>query len=189
MLVPNPKGRLFDQIREVMRFHHYSLRTERTYCQWIQRYLGFHREADRSGPQRGWRHPKQMECLRLRVKDVEFARGHVVVREGKGDKDRVTVLPELPQERLRAHRERLRRLHGGGPSEKGLPGVWLPEALARKYPKAGEQWEWQWFWPSRETMTDPRTGLKRRHRVGCDVSAFCAAGSAEGEVGQEGDAA
>jgi integron integrase len=104
------------------------------------------------------------ELLRLRVKDVDLERGQLIVRGGKGDQDRVTVLPELLQERLRAHRERLRRLHGED-RQKGLPGVWLPEALARKYPKAGEQWEWQWFWPSRETMTDPRTGLKRRHHV------------------------
>ena len=60
MLVPNPKGKLFDQVREVLRFHHYSIRTERTYCQWIRRYLLFHRLADRSAPQRGWRHPAEM---------------------------------------------------------------------------------------------------------------------------------
>jgi integrase len=74
------------------------------------------------------------------------------------------VLPELLLEKMRAHRERLRRLHEED-RQRGLPGVWLPEALARKYPHAGEQWEWQWFWPSRETMTDPRTGLKRRHHL------------------------
>ena len=60
ILVPNPKGKLFDQIREVMRFHHYSIRTEKTYCQWIRRYLAFHRLRERSGPQRGWRHPAEL---------------------------------------------------------------------------------------------------------------------------------
>jgi hypothetical protein len=60
MLVPNPKGKLFDQIREVLRFHHYSIRTEKTYCQWIRRYLVFHRAADRNGPAKGWRHPAEM---------------------------------------------------------------------------------------------------------------------------------
>ena len=104
------------------------------------------------------------ELLRLRVKDVDLERGQLIVRGGKGDQDRVTVLPERLQEKLRAHRERLRRLHGED-RLKGWPGVWLPEALERKWPHAGEQWEWQWFWPSRETMQDPRTGLRRRHHV------------------------
>jgi len=105
-----------------------------------------------------------LELLRLRVKDVDLERGHLIVRAGKGDQDRVTVLPEVLQERLRAHRERLRRLHAEDRA-KGLPGVWLPETLERKWPKAGEQWEWQWFWPSRETSRDPRTGVRRRHHV------------------------
>ena len=88
----------------------------------------------------------------------------MIVRGGKGDEDRVTVLPERLEEKLRAHRERLRRLHVQD-REKGLPGVWLPEALERKSPKAGEQWEWQWFWPLRELLKDPRSGLRRRHHV------------------------
>jgi integron integrase len=104
------------------------------------------------------------ELLRLRVKDVDLERGQLVVRAGKGDKDRVTVLAASLQEKLRAHRERLRRLHAED-RVKGLPGVWLPEGLERKWPHAGEQWEWQWFWPSRETMKDPRSGLRRRHHV------------------------
>jgi integron integrase len=91
-------------------------------------------------------------------------RGQLIVRAGKGDQDRVTVLPDRVQEKLRAHRERLRRLHVEDRA-KGLPGVWLPEGLERKWPHAGEQWEWQWFWPSRETLKDPRTGLRRRHHV------------------------
>jgi integron integrase len=105
-----------------------------------------------------------MELLRLRVKDVDLDRQQVVVRAGKGDKDRVTVLPEQLLEKLAAHRERLRRLHTQDRAA-GLPGVWLPEGLERKWPKAGEAWEWQWFWPSRELMNDPRTGLRRRHHV------------------------
>jgi integron integrase len=104
------------------------------------------------------------ELLRLRVKDVDLERGQLIVRGGKGDEDRVTVLPASLQEKLRAHRERLRRLHAEDQA-KGLPGVWLPEGLERKWPNAGLQWEWQWFWPSRETMNDPRTGLRRRHHV------------------------
>lgn len=104
------------------------------------------------------------ELLRLRVKDVDLERGQVIVRGGKGDQDRVTVLPYRLQERLRAHRERLRRLHAEDRS-RGLPGVWLPEGLDRKWPQAGEQWEWQWFWPSRELSVDPRSGVRRRHHV------------------------
>jgi site-specific recombinase XerD len=95
---------------------------------------------------------------------VDLERGQLIVRAGKGDQDRVTVLPERLQEKLRAHRERLRRLQVEDRA-KGLPGVWLPEGLERKWPKAGESWEWQWFWPSREASVDPRTGLRRRHHV------------------------
>jgi integron integrase len=105
-----------------------------------------------------------MELLRLRVKDVDLDRHQVLVRGGKGDKDRVTVLPEQLLEKLAAHRERLRRLHARD-REAGVPGVWLPEGLERKWPKAGEAWEWQWFWPSRELMNDPRSGLRRRHHL------------------------
>src|SRR5262245_31355719 len=66
-LIPNPKARLFDQIREVMRFHHYSLRTERAYCQWIRRYLEFHRASDRSGSAKGWRHPRELGAVEVQA--------------------------------------------------------------------------------------------------------------------------
>jgi integron integrase len=105
-----------------------------------------------------------MELLRLRVQDVDLERRQVFVRSGKGDKDRVTMVPERLAERLLEHRERIRRLHEEDRAA-DAPGVWLPEGLARKYPKAGKSWEWQWFFPSRQRMTDPRTGLKRRHHV------------------------
>jgi site-specific recombinase XerD len=105
-----------------------------------------------------------MELLRLRVKDVDLERGQLVVRAGKGDKDRVTVLPEKLHEPLQRYRERLRLLWAAD-REKQLKGVWLPEALARKWPRAGEQWEWQWMFPSRETSVDPATGERRRHHV------------------------
>jgi len=104
------------------------------------------------------------ELLRLRIKDVDIERGQLVVRAGKGDKDRVTMLPVALNERLRAQRETLRRLHEKDRAA-GLPGVWIPEGLDRKYPKAGETWEWQWFFPSRELLNDPRSGLRRRHHV------------------------
>lgn len=85
-----------------------------------------------------------MELLRLRVKDLDLERGQVVVRAGKGDKDRVTVLPGRLEEPLRLHRERLRGLWEADRA-KQLPGVWLPEGLAKKWPQAGETWEWQWL--------------------------------------------
>jgi integron integrase len=105
-----------------------------------------------------------MELLRLRVKDVDVERRQLVVRAGKGGKDRVTVLPEVLVERLLAHRERLQKLHTED-RQAEAPGVWLPEGLDRKYPQAGKAWEWQWFFPSRQQMKDPRTGLLRRHHV------------------------
>ena len=74
------------------------------------------------------------------------------------------VLTEQLVEMLAAHRQRLRRHHVQD-REQGLPGVWLPEGLERKWPKAGEAWEWQWFWQSRWLMNDPRSGLRRRHHV------------------------
>jgi integron integrase len=105
-----------------------------------------------------------MELLRLRVKDVDLTRQQVIVRAGKGDKDRVTVLPEVLVERLRAHRDRLRGLHEQDRAS-GLAGVWLPESLARKYPGAGVSWEWFWFFPSRQTSLDPHAGVERRHHL------------------------
>jgi len=104
------------------------------------------------------------ELLRLRVKDVDLERLRVTVRAGKGDKDRMTVLPEKLVERLRAHRDRVRGLYEADRAEK-LAGVWLPEALERKYPGAGTSWEWHWFFPSRQVMHDPHSGLSRRHHV------------------------
>jgi len=105
-----------------------------------------------------------MELLRLRIKDVDTERQQLVVRAGKGGKDRVTVLPKVLLERLRQHRERLRILHAEDQSA-DAPGVWLPEGLDRKYPHAGKDWEWQWFFPSRERSIDPQSGLRRRHHV------------------------
>ena len=105
-----------------------------------------------------------MELLRLRIKDVDLERSQLIIRAGKGDQDRVTVLPESLGERLRQHRGGLRDLYHAD-RRTNLPGVWLPEALERKYPQAGESWEWQWFFPSRQLMTDPRTGRKRRHHI------------------------
>jgi len=105
-----------------------------------------------------------MELLRLRVHHLDFERGQLKVFAGKGNKDRLTVLPELLQTRLRAHLEKLKRLYEKDRAEE-LPGVWLPEGLDRKYANAGTSWLWQWFFPSRELMLDPVTKIRRRHHV------------------------
>ena len=268
LLTPNPKARLHEQVREVLRFHHYSLRTEKAYWQWIRRYLVFCRDHPHLTPalsppsegaerEKRWRHPKEMgapevaqflahlavagnvaastqnqalnalvflyeqvvqlplgdlgefarvkrparlpvvltqeetqrvlvalkpgtgsliirllygtgmrlmECLRLRVKDVDFARNQIVVREGKGDKDRMTMLPDRLKVELQTHLERVKLLHETDVAD-GFGRVHLPHALARKYPKADLEWVWQWVFPANGLSKDPRTGLVRRHHV------------------------
>lgn len=105
-----------------------------------------------------------MEAVRLRVKDVEFARGEIVIREGKGFKDRVTMLPASLTLPLRDHLARVRSLHELDCKE-SLGEVHLPFALARKYPKAGRDWGWQYVFPSRKLSIDPRSGRKGRHHA------------------------
>jgi len=107
---------------------------------------------------------RMMEAIRLRVKDVDFDRHQVIVREGKGSKDRVVMLPETLREPLKEHLERVRILFQEDRAA-GLPGVWLPGAYGVKDPKAGERWEWQWVFPSKSIGKDPRSGVRRRHHV------------------------
>ena len=107
---------------------------------------------------------RMMEAIRLRVKDVDFDRQQVIVREGKGSKDRVVMLPETLREPLREHLERVRILFNEDRAA-GLPGVWLPGAYGVKDPKAGERWEWQWVFPSKSVGKDPRSEVRRRHHV------------------------
>ncbi len=243
---PNPKLKLLDQVSEVMRFKHNSLRTEQAYRQWIKRFILFHgkrhprelgaaevrsflndlatrlqvavatqnqalnalvflyREVlhldlDHFGeierPTRPARLPvvltagetqrllaamtgthqlmarllygsgmRLMEGVRLRVKDLDFAANHIVVREGKGFKDRVTILPDKLKLDLQRHLERVRLLH-----EEDLRGgygsVYLPLALSRKYPNAEREWCWQYVFPTASLVRDPRSGQIRRHHV------------------------
>ncbi len=105
-----------------------------------------------------------MEALRLRVKDVDFERGMIIVREGKGDQDRIVMLPATLQEPLRTHLERVQLLWESDRA-RGLPGVALPEALERKYPAAGQEWSWMWVFPAKKLAQDPRSGVVRRHHV------------------------
>src|SRR5581483_3649563 len=109
-----------------------------------------------------WVGPRILECLELRVKDVDLARGESVVRGGKGGRDRRTVLPVAVGGPLAAHLRDVRRQH-----EADLVGgagwVELPHALDRKYPNAARQWGWQWVFPATRTYRHAETGQRRRH--------------------------
>jgi integron integrase len=247
LITPNPKLKLLDQVREVMRLKHYSIHTERSYSDWVRRYVKFHRmrqreelvpgsakvelflsdlavngrvaastqnqafnallflyrevlhqpleevqavRADRpvtvptvltaeeakkviltmSGtPQlvakllygSGLR---LMEALRLRVQDLDFQMKQLTVRDGKGAKDRYTVLAEAVIPMLREHLEQVRLTHAED-LKGGFGSVYLPGALDRKYTHAAKEWGWQYVFPARELSTDPRSGVVRRHHV------------------------
>ena len=244
--IPNPKLRLREQLREVMRFKQFSLRTEEAYWVWIRQFIVFHNKQhprelgktevetflshlttaknvavstqnqalnalvflyrevlhlpfDQLGAvKRPLRRPKVpvvlsqpevtrlletmegttgliarllygtglrlMEGLRLRVKDVDFGRHQIIVHGGKGDKDRVTVLPETLSEPLTVHLKRVQALHEHD-LKAGLGRVWLPGALKVKYPNADREWIWQWVFPSKTISVDPLSGLRGRHHV------------------------
>ena len=104
------------------------------------------------------------ECCQLRRKDIDFDQGLVFVRSGKGDKDRSTLLAERGRTQLRAQFERVEALHRAD-RVAGLAGVWMPDALDRKYPNAGRTVGWFWVFPSQTLSTDPRAGVVRRHHV------------------------
>lgn len=107
-----------------------------------------------------------MEGVRLRVKDVEFERRMIIVRDGKGAKDRITMLPELLRAPLSSHLQRVRALHHDD-LQQGIGGVWLPHALARKYPAATFEWGWQYVFPAAHLARDLRAdGAWRRHHLG-----------------------
>jgi integrase len=103
-----------------------------------------------------------LECLQLRVKDVGFARGEIVVRRGKGGRDRRTVLPVVVRRPLAAHLQVVREQHEAD-LLRGAGWVELPHALERKYPNAGKEWGWQWVFPATRTYLHPETGQRRRH--------------------------
>lgn len=244
---PNPNLKLMDQVREVLRYHHYAYRTEQTYCQWILRYIQYfggkthpkllgakeieaflshlategkvtvstQRQAlnaliflykqvldlqveDKIAPARGKRHRspptvmtqaevqrllavmegkpalmakliygsgmRLMECIRLRVQDLDFGRNLIFVRGGKGGKDRTTILPKYLREDLLGQVAAVKALHHRDLNE-GFGEVYVPEALARKYPRASKQTGWQWVFPARERSGDPRSGKVMRHHV------------------------
>ncbi len=237
---------LLDQVRDVIRVKHYSYKTEKSYLQWIKRFVLFHgkRHPINMGQNEvrkfitflavkqkvsastqtqalsailflyrnvlkqeiGWidgieRAKKSkylpvvftkeeakrvllrlegtkwlmasllygsglrlMECLRLRVKDMEFSYNQIVVRDGKGMKDRVTMLPESLNESTKKHLERVKDLHKQD-IEEGFGKVYLPFALERKYPNANREWAWQYVFPASKRSIDPKSGIERRHHV------------------------
>ncbi len=245
-MTTNQPVTLLGRVREVIRYKHYSIRTERAYVDWIRRFVNFHgrrhpREMgaddvraflsyltsdldvavathqqalsallflyrdvlelelpwldNLSRPTKPKRLPtvlsqteveallvamsgthalmarllygtgmRLMECLRLRVKDVDFDLGEILIRDGKGAKDRVTVLPRSLVPALRTHLQRVRGLWQGD-REVGRNGVQLPDALARKYQNAPLEWGWFWVFPARDLSTDPRSGVERRHHA------------------------
>jgi len=103
-----------------------------------------------------------MECVRLRVKDRDLDRGEILVRQGKGGKDRMTMVPRSLVSPLR---RQLARAVWAAARAAGLPGVELPGTLAGKYPRAGESWGWFWVFPASEPSRDPRSGVRRRHHL------------------------
>ncbi len=105
-----------------------------------------------------------MECVRLRVQDIDFAQGLIVVRDDKGQKDRVVPLPQSLIKPLEQHLDKVRTLHQDDLA-KGFGEVFLPDALARKYPNAAREWGWQYVFPSGRLTVDPRSGATRRHHT------------------------
>jgi len=104
------------------------------------------------------------ECWELRIKDLDLDQGLILVRGGKGAKDRSTLLAETGRDGLRAQLLKSEALQRAD-REAGLAGVWLPDAMERKYPNAGRELGWFWAFPSRTLSTDPRAGVVRRHHL------------------------
>jgi len=243
---PDPSLKLLEQVREVLRYHHYAYRTEQTYCDWIKRFLKFYDytshpkdmgaseverflshlatdgkvaastqrqalnaiiflyrevldiELGEIAPLRSKKQRKPptvltqsevllvlqcmegthrlmaqllygcglrlMECIRLRIQDLDFGQGRIFVRGGKGGKDRTVVLPETLLETFVEHVEKVRALHQGD-LRNGFGEVYIPEALARKYPNACREIGWQYVFPSKGRSVDPRSGKTMRHHV------------------------
>ena len=106
-----------------------------------------------------------LECLRLRVKDIDFGYRQITVRQSKGMRERVTLLPERLSQPLQDHLGRVKELHRQDLA-RGLGAVYLPSALHRKYPNAAREWIWQYVFPADKISIDPRSGERRRHHAG-----------------------
>src|ERR1700730_4305251 len=135
--------RLLTRVRDKIHLKHYSIRTEHAYVDWIRRFTRFH-------------------GMRLLVKDMNFARREILIRDRKGYKGRVTVLPRAIESSLREQLEHARKVHRHDLAA-GFGAVWLPYALARKYPQADREWAWQYVFPAAGRSRDTGTGVVRRH--------------------------
>jgi integron integrase len=105
-----------------------------------------------------------LECLRLRIKEIDFEKREILVRGGKRNKDRVTVLPETARDPLRLHIEGVRQQYEADLAQ-DFGGTTLPDGIARKYPTAGREWPWQYVFPASRTVFDQRTGRRLRHHL------------------------
>ncbi|MDL1968710.1 MAG: integron integrase [Deltaproteobacteria bacterium] len=105
-----------------------------------------------------------MECVRLRVKDIDFDYKQVIIRNGKGNVDRVTMLPNIITDNLKLHLEKVKLFHGRDLNE-GFGAVFMPYALEKKYKNANRSWAWQYVFPASRRSVDPRTGIERRHHI------------------------
>jgi len=249
MEVPVKKAKIIEELRKFMRFRHYSIHTERSYCDWIRRYILFHefktreelfpmpenkiekflshlandgdvakatqnqamnalvflykkflkvpldREINAVRAKKKKNIPvvltieevvqvlpllngvpelvvkliygsglRIMEAVRLRVMDIDFGFKQITVRSGKGDKDRVTTFPASLEVMLRNHLVKVKLTHERDVAN-GYGEVYLPHALARKYPSAPREWKWQYVFPARNCSVDPRSGKTRRHHI------------------------
>jgi len=174
--------KLLDQMREALRSRHYSRCTEQTYCQVIRArkpkrlLVVMTREEVKAVlanlPGDKWLMAslmygsglRLMECLRLRVQDIDFFRNEIIVRDGKGAKDRVTMLPESLKRALLDHLKKVKRVHDRDLAD-GWGRVLLPDAVDRKYPNAPREWRWQWVFPRENRWKNERTGEEGRHHV------------------------
>lgn len=105
------------------------------------------------------------ECISLRIRDLDFEQNTLMIRSGKGDKDRLTVLPQSLKDDLHTHLLDVRQLHDQDFAREHVAGVSLPHALERKYPHAGKEWGWFWVFPAQGFSVDPQSGIRRRHHL------------------------
>jgi integrase len=130
-MTQRPKRRLLDQVRDAIRLKHYAYSTEKAYVYWAKRFI-LYQLLYGSGL-------RLMECMRLRVKDLDFGHHQIIVRDAKGGKDRLTILPDSVIEPLRIQLAMAKQLHEQDLA-KGYGAVYLPYALERKYPNAHKEW-------------------------------------------------
>lgn len=174
---PSPRRRppgLLDGLRHSLRARRYSRRTEEAYVHWARRYITRDEVEALLAQLRGtnWLVAsllygsglRLLEALRLRVQDTDLARREITVRDGKGRKDRRTMLPERVRPALASHFERVPRQHRED-LRRGARGVALPDAIARKCPQAPREWMWQWIFPASQFYVDRATGHTRRRHL------------------------